>query len=125
MAHVNVPRNRQTAKMQRRSCLADWLSELAVGGSPCSASSASTAASRGGGGGGHGSPGAATATAAAAANAAVASSEERLRLFPVGRLDKNTTGLLLVTNDGDLSYALCSPGATTKTYHAQTRCEPR
>jgi 23S rRNA pseudouridine2605 synthase len=31
------------------------------------------------------------------------------RLFPVGRLDKDTSGLLILTNDGDLSYALTHP----------------
>ncbi len=30
-------------------------------------------------------------------------------LFPVGRLDKDTEGLLLITNDGALSHALLSP----------------
>ena len=30
-------------------------------------------------------------------------------LFPVGRLDKDTEGLLLITNDGELSHALLSP----------------
>ncbi len=33
----------------------------------------------------------------------------RLGLFPVGRLDKDTTGLLLLTNDGDFCHSLTSP----------------
>lgn len=31
------------------------------------------------------------------------------RLYPVGRLDKNSTGLLLLTNDGNLTYRLTHP----------------
>ncbi len=31
------------------------------------------------------------------------------RIFPVGRLDKNTTGLLLLTNDGDFSNKITHP----------------
>ncbi|MBQ7788463.1 MAG: rRNA pseudouridine synthase [Clostridia bacterium] len=36
--------------------------------------------------------------------------EDKLRgLFPCGRLDKNTLGLIILTNDGDTSHRLLSP----------------
>lgn len=42
------------------------------------------------------------------------------RLFPVGRLDYNTSGLLLMTNDGDAAYKLTHPKhEVTKTYRAK------
>ena len=31
------------------------------------------------------------------------------RLYPIGRLDKDTTGLIILTNDGDLTYRLTHP----------------
>lgn len=40
------------------------------------------------------------------------------RIFPVGRLDRETTGLLLLTNDGDLAKKLAHPShEVKKTYH--------
>lgn len=41
-------------------------------------------------------------------------------MFPVGRLDKDTEGLLLLTNDGDLAHRLLSPKKhVDKTYYAK------
>ena len=43
-------------------------------------------------------------------------------LFPVGRLDLDTEGLLLITNDGALAHALLSPSRhVTKTYYARVQ----
>jgi pseudouridine synthase len=42
------------------------------------------------------------------------------RVYPVGRLDFNTEGLLICTNDGDLAHALMHPKhEVRKTYHVK------
>jgi 23S rRNA pseudouridine2605 synthase len=47
------------------------------------------------------------------------------RLYPVGRLDFDTTGLILLTNDGDLAYRLTHPSfEVDKTYRAVVRGAP-
>lgn len=42
------------------------------------------------------------------------------RIYPIGRLDFNTSGMLLMTNDGDLAYKLAHPkNQIYKTYRAR------
>lgn len=46
--------------------------------------------------------------------------KKRKDLFPVGRLDKDTEGLLLITNDGELAHRLLSPkNHVAKQYYAR------
>src|SRR3954468_18055415 len=46
----------------------------------------------------------------------------RRRLYPVGRLDADTTGLILLTNDGDLANRLTHPRyEVPKTYRATVK----
>jgi 23S rRNA pseudouridine2605 synthase len=48
------------------------------------------------------------------------------RLYPVGRLDADSTGLILLTNDGDLAYALTHPRfEVPRTYRARVDGRPR
>ena len=48
--------------------------------------------------------------------------DSRRNLFPVGRLDKDTEGLLLVTDDGAFAHELLSPHHhVDKTYYARVR----
>jgi 23S rRNA pseudouridine2605 synthase len=47
------------------------------------------------------------------------------RLYPVGRLDADSTGLILLTNDGDLAHRLMHPSfEVPKTYRATVRRPP-
>ena len=50
---------------------------------------------------------------------------KRLGLFPVGRLDKDTSGLLLLTNDGDFAHRVISPKSNVpKRYRAEVEGVP-
>lgn len=43
-----------------------------------------------------------------------------VRLYPVGRLDRNSTGILILTNDGELAQKLSHPsGEVTKVYQVE------
>lgn len=49
---------------------------------------------------------------------------EKQALFPVGRLDKDTEGLLLFTNDGELNYKMTHPEKKfSKKYYAELKKE--
>jgi 23S rRNA pseudouridine2605 synthase len=45
---------------------------------------------------------------------------KELRIYPIGRLDRNTTGLLVLTNDGELAQKLSHPSSNvSKLYHVE------
>lgn len=49
---------------------------------------------------------------------------KKKNLFPAGRLDRNTTGFVLITDDGNFAHSILSPkNHVEKTYHA-TLAEP-
>jgi 23S rRNA pseudouridine2605 synthase len=51
--------------------------------------------------------------------------KSQTRLYPVGRLDADSTGLILLTNDGDLAYHLTHPSfEVNKTYKATVANAP-
>lgn len=51
--------------------------------------------------------------------------QRRMGLFPVGRLDKDTSGLLILTNDGDFAHRVISPkSGVEKLYLARVEGEP-
>ena len=49
---------------------------------------------------------------------------QRLSLFPVGRLDKDTVGLMILTNNGPLAHALLSPKRHVKKVYRFSSAEP-
>src|SRR5687768_14407940 len=46
------------------------------------------------------------------------------RVYPVGRLDRNTSGVLLITNDGELAQKLTHPSNEIKKIYAVTLNKP-
>jgi 23S rRNA pseudouridine2605 synthase len=50
----------------------------------------------------------------------------RERIYPVGRLDYHSEGLVLLTNDGELAYKVAHPKhGSVKTYHVKVRGVPQ
>lgn len=48
----------------------------------------------------------------------------RRGLHPVGRLDFNTEGLIILTNDGELTFLLTQAGVVPKVYHVKVKGAP-
>ncbi len=49
---------------------------------------------------------------------------KRKDLFPAGRLDKDTVGMVLITNDGELSHKILSPKSHIPKYYIVKLAEP-
>lgn len=50
---------------------------------------------------------------------------DRMKLFPIGRLDIDTEGLLIITDDGEITHKITSPkSGTVKTYYLELSREP-
>src|SRR5919206_5113421 len=49
---------------------------------------------------------------------------KRRGIHPVGRLDYNTEGLIVLTNDGDLTQLLTKGGTVEKVYHVKVKGAP-
>jgi 23S rRNA pseudouridine2605 synthase len=47
------------------------------------------------------------------------------RVYPIGRLDYNAEGLILLTNDGDLAFGLLRPGSAERVYVVRVKGDPR
>ena len=54
----------------------------------------------------------------------IVQSKVKTKIYPVGRLDRNTTGLLLLTNDGELSQQLAHPKTKVKKIYQATLDKP-
>lgn len=52
-------------------------------------------------------------------------SKVRVRVYPVGRLDFASEGLLMLTNDGEFAKFMTQAGAVPKVYHVKISGEPR
>ncbi len=66
-----------------------------------------------------------TAREPGARSAVVELVDSKARLYPVGRLDADSTGLLLLTNDGELANRLTHPRyGVAKAYRAELRRPP-
>ncbi len=50
--------------------------------------------------------------------------DRRKDLFPAGRLDKDTVGMVLITNDGELSHKILSPKSHIPKYYIVKLAEP-